>query len=89
MPKWKWKRRPEPVASRAPDHPRFGLRPTFFRVREDLPVTLDERGRVRFTAMLYVPNGETSNDYKVQVNVRMTGGKPSAEVVSMRRVKSD
>ena len=36
-----------------------------FRVRDDLPVTLDARGRVRFTAMLYVPKGETSNDYKV------------------------
>ena len=52
-------------------------------------MTLDARGRVRFTAMLYVPKGETSNDYKVQVNVRTTGGKPSAQVVSMRRVKAD
>jgi hypothetical protein len=59
-----------------------------FRVREDLPVTLDGRGRVRFTAMLYVPKGETSNSYQVQVNVRTTGGKPSAQVVSLRRVKS-
>ncbi|UPK00587.1 hypothetical protein [Bradyrhizobium sp. 170] len=50
---------------------------------------LDARGRVRFTAMLYVPKGETSNDYKVQVNVRTTGGKPSAQVVSLRRVKAD
>ena len=60
-----------------------------FRVRTNLPLTLDERGRVRFTAMLYVPKGETSNDYKVQVNIRTTGGKPSAQVVSMRRVKTD
>jgi hypothetical protein len=60
-----------------------------FRVREDLPVTFDARGRLRFTAMLYVPKGETSNDYKVQVNIRTQGGKPSALVVSMRRVKSD
>lgn len=60
-----------------------------FRVREDLPVTLDARGRLRFTAMLYVPKGETSNDYKVHVNIRTTGGKPSALVVSVRRVKSD
>jgi hypothetical protein len=52
-------------------------------------VTLDARGRLRFTAMLYVPKGETSNDYKVQVNIRTQGGKPSALVVSMRRVKSD
>ncbi len=52
-------------------------------------MTLDARGRVRFTAMLYVPKGETSNDHKVQVNVRTTGSKPSALVVSMRRVKSD
>ena len=60
-----------------------------FRVREDLPVTLDARGRVRFTAMLYVPKSETSNDYKVAVNVRTQGGKPSAQVVSMRRVNAD
>jgi hypothetical protein len=61
-----------------------------FRVREDLPVTLDARGRMRFTAMLYVPKSETSNYYKVQVNVRERGGKPSAQVVSVvRRVRAD
>jgi hypothetical protein len=77
----------EPVmTARLPPRNRQG---NSFRVREDLPVTLDARGRVRFTAMLYVPKGETSNDYKVQVNVRMTGGRPSAQVVSARRVKSD
>ena len=56
-----------------------------FRVHEDLPVTLDARGRLRFTAMLYVPKGETSNDYVVQVNIRDRGGKLSAQVVSVRR----
>jgi hypothetical protein len=77
----------EPVMmARLPPRNRQG---NSFRVREDLPVTLDARGRVRFTAMLYVPKGETSNDYKVQVNVRTTGGKPSAQVVSMRRAKSN
>ena len=77
----------EPVmTARLPPRNRQG---NSFRVREDLPVTLDARGRLRFTAMLYVPKGETSNDYKVQVNVRTTGGKPSAQVVSMRRVKAD
>lgn len=77
----------EPVmTARLPPRNRQG---NSFRVREDLPVTLDARGRARFTAMLYVPKGETSNDYKVQVNVRTTGGKPSAQVVSMRRVKTD
>jgi hypothetical protein len=60
-----------------------------FRVRTDLPLTLDPRGRLRFTAMLYVPKSETSNDYKIQVNIRTTGGKPSAQVVSLRRVKVD
>ena len=35
-------------------------------------MTLDARGRVRFTAMLYVPKGETSNTYKVLVNIRDT-----------------
>jgi len=77
----------EPVmTARLPPRNRQG---NSFRVREDQPVTLDARGRVRFTAMLYVPKGETSNDYKVQVNIRTTGGKPSAQVVSMRRVKAD
>jgi hypothetical protein len=77
----------EPVmTARLPPRNRQG---NAFRVREDLPVTLDARGRVRFTAMLYVPKGETSNDYKVQVNVRTAGGKLSALVVSVRRVKSD
>lgn len=77
----------EPVmTARLPPRNRQG---NSFRVREDLPVTLDARGRVRFTAMLYVPKSETSNDYKVQVNVRTTAGKPSAQVVSMRRVKTD
>lgn len=77
----------EPVmTARLPPRNRQG---NSFRVREDLPVTLDARGRVRFTAMLYVPKGETSNDYKVQVNIRTTGDKPSALVVSMRRVKAD
>jgi hypothetical protein len=77
----------EPVmTARLPPRNRKG---NSFRVRTDLPLTLDERGRLRFTAMLYVPKGETSNDYKVQVNIRTTGGKPSAQVVSMRRVKSE
>ncbi|MCA6113535.1 hypothetical protein J6524_01135 [Bradyrhizobium sp. WSM 1738] len=75
----------EPVmTARLPPRNRQG---NSFSVRTDLPLTLDERGRVRFTAMLYVPKSETTNDYKVQVNVRTTGGKPSAQVVSMRRVK--
>jgi hypothetical protein len=77
----------EPVmTARLPPRNRQG---NSFRVRTDLPMTLDERGRLRFTAMLYVPKGETSNDYKVQVNIRTTGGKPSAQVVSLRRVKAD
>jgi hypothetical protein len=77
----------EPVmTARLPPRNRQG---NSFRVREDLPVTLDARGRLSFTAMLYVPKGETSNDYKVQVNIRTTDGKPSAQVVSLRRVKAD
>jgi hypothetical protein len=74
------------MTARLPPRDRQG---NSFRVREDLPVTLDARGHLRFTAMLYVPKGETSNDYKVQVNIRTQGGKPSALVVSTRRVKSD
>jgi len=57
-----------------------------FRVHEDLPVTLDVRGRARFTAMLYVPKGETSLDYRVQVDIASRRGKPAARIVSMRRV---
>jgi hypothetical protein len=77
----------EPVlTARLPPRNRKG---NSFRVRTDLPVTLDARGRVRFTAMLYVPKGETSNDYKVQLNIRERGGKPSADVVSVRRVTAD
>lgn len=77
----------EPVmTARLPPRNRQG---NSFRVRTDQPVTLDARGRLSFTAMLYVPKSETSNDYKVQINVRTTGGKPTAQVVSMRRVKAD
>jgi hypothetical protein len=73
----------EPVlTARLPPRNREG---NAFRVHEDLPVTLDARGRLRFTAMLYVPKGETSNDYVVQVNIRDRGGKLSAQVVSVRR----
>jgi hypothetical protein len=74
----------EPVLiARLPPRNREG---NSFRVHEDLPVTLDARGRLRFTAMLYVPKGETSSDYVVQVNIRDRGGKLSAQVVSARRV---
>ena len=77
----------EPVMmARLPPRNRQG---NSFRVREDLPVTLDARGRVRFTAMLYVPKSETSNDYEVALDIRMRAGKPSAQVVSMRRARSD
>ena len=60
-----------------------------FRVREDLPVTLDARGHARFTAMVYVPKSEASHDYKVQVDIASRNGKPSARIVSMQRVKAD
>lgn len=60
-----------------------------FRVREELPVTLDERGRTRFTAMLYVPKGDTSFDYAVRLDILVKGGKPTARIVSVQRVKSE
>jgi hypothetical protein len=60
-----------------------------FRVREELPVTLDARGHARFTAMVYVPKSETSLDYQVGVDIASKKGKPTARIVSMRRVKSD
>jgi hypothetical protein len=59
-----------------------------FRVREDLPVTLDARGHVRFTAMVYVPKSD-SLDYEVRVDIASKNGKPAARIVSMRRVKLD
>jgi hypothetical protein len=59
-----------------------------FRVREDLPVTLDDRGHARFTAMLYVPKAQTSLDYNVRVDVTLKGGQPVARIVSMQRVKA-
>lgn len=61
-----------------------------FRVREDLPVTLDQRGRIRFTAMLYVPKGDTSFDYAVRLDVIPgKAARPTARIVSIQRVKSD
>jgi hypothetical protein len=60
-----------------------------FRVREDLPVTLDARGHTRFTAMVYVPKSAASLDYKVQVDIASGKGKPSARIVSMQRVKAE
>jgi hypothetical protein len=60
-----------------------------FRVREDLPVKLDARGHARLTAMVYVPKGETSLDYKIQVDIVTKSGKPAARIVSMQRVKAD
>ena len=60
-----------------------------FRVRGDLPVTIDARGHARFTAMVYLPKSEPSLNYKVQVDIASTNGKPSARIVSMQRVKAD
>jgi len=52
-------------------------------------VKLDTRGHARFTAMVYVPKGEASLDYKMQVDIAPKNGKPAARIVSMRRVKAD
>ena len=58
-------------------------------VREDLPVTLDARGHARFTAIVFVPKSEASLDYKVQIDIASSNGKPSARIVSMQRVKAE
>jgi len=58
-------------------------------VREDLPVALDARGHARVTAMVYVPKSEASLDYKVEVDIASSNGKPSARIVSMQRVKAE
>jgi hypothetical protein len=60
-----------------------------FRVREELPVTFDARGRLSFTAMIYRPKTDPSLDCRIQVDITTKRGKPSARLVSMRRVKSD
>jgi hypothetical protein len=60
-----------------------------FRVREELPVTLDARGHVGFSAMVYRPKSEVSLDYKIQVVIGPNNGKPSGRIVSMQRVKAD
>ena len=60
-----------------------------FRVLDDPPVTLDVRGVARFKASVFVPKGEASLDYKVQLDISSKNGKPSARIVSMQRVKSD
>ena len=57
-------------------------------VREDLPVTLDARGHARFT-IVFVPKSEASLDYKVEVDIASSNGKPSARIVSMQRVKAE
>jgi hypothetical protein len=60
-----------------------------FRVREELPVTLDARGHIGFTAMVYLPKSEASLDYEMRVDISSKNGKPTARIASMRRVKSD
>lgn len=59
-----------------------------FRVREDLPVKLGSGGRALFTAMLYVPKAEASLDYSVRVDIAPGHGKPTARIVSMRRIRN-
>jgi len=39
--------------------------------------------------MVYVPKGETSLDYRMQVDIVTKSGKPAARIVSMQRVKAD
>lgn len=58
-----------------------------FRVQEDLPIKLDMRGRARFIAMLYVPKGETSQDYSVRIDIGLRGGQPAARIVSFQRLR--
>lgn len=61
-----------------------------FRVREEMPVTLDPSGHLSFMVMVYRPKSEEgSRDYKMQVDIAPKNGKPSARIASMRRVKSD
>jgi hypothetical protein len=36
-----------------------------------------------------VPKGETSLDYKMQIDIAPDNGKPAARIVSMQRVKAD
>lgn len=60
-----------------------------FRVSAELPMKLDARGRLSFTAMLYRPKSDPSLDCKIQVDVAAKNGKPAARIVSIQRVKTD
>jgi hypothetical protein len=60
-----------------------------FRVRAELPVTLDAKGHVRCTAMIYQPKTDPVGNYAVTVDVSARAGKPQARVASVRRVKVD
>ncbi len=59
-----------------------------FRVREDLPIRLDGRNHLRFTAMLYVPKGDESLDLLLELEIGTSRKMPSAQILSMRRVRS-
>jgi len=60
-----------------------------FRVREDLPVTLDARGRAAFVAMVYVPKSDDGLNYKVRVDIAAKDGRLSARIVSLQRTNLD
>jgi hypothetical protein len=60
-----------------------------FRVRLELPVTLDARGHLRCTVMIYQPKTDPAFNYAVAVDLTSKSGKPVARIASIRRVKVD
>lgn len=59
------------------------------RVRSDLPVRLDAKGRLQFLAVLYVPKSESELAFRVDMAIGTTGSRPTARVVSVQRTKID
>lgn len=59
------------------------------RVRSDLPVKLDARGRLQFLVALFVPKSEDGLAFRVDMALGPASGRPAARVVSVQRTKID
>ncbi|CCD98658.1 conserved exported hypothetical protein [Bradyrhizobium sp. STM 3809] len=59
-----------------------------FRVREDLPVKLDNDGRLGFAAILFIPKSEEpAFGFRVELIVKTIKSSAAARVVSVQRTK--
>ena len=59
------------------------------RVRSDLPVKFDSKGRLRFLVALFVPKAEDGLAFRVDMAVGTAAGRLTARVVSVQRAKID